>query len=114
MMVCCIGMGLGIGGELVNGGVILSEYLPRNGGYAVVLSSTGIGAGSIVGIGLYISILEGNVLNVQDWRVAFAVNCVVELGVLMMRLRMEETPKYLWKKDRHDEAEKVIEMVGYR
>lgn len=114
MLGCIVGMGLGVGGEIVSGGVILSEYLPRNKTHAVVMSTGGMSFGALIGVGLSEGMKEINVIQVETWRLIFAVSVGMEAIVLMMKLRMEETPKFLWKRDKQVEAEKLIDMVWTR
>jgi MFS family permease len=111
---CVVGMGLGAGGEIVSGGVILSEYLPRNKIHAVLMSTAGMSFGALIGVGLCEGMKEINVMQIETWRLIFAVNAGMEVILLMMKLRMEETPKFLWKRDKQVEAEKLIDMVWTR
>jgi MFS family permease len=78
------------------------------------MSTAGMSFGALIGVGLCEGMKEINVMQIETWRLIFAVNAGMEVILLMMKLRMEETPKFLWKRDKQVEAEKLIDMVWTR
>ena len=101
--------GLGLGGMLVIDPAVLSEYLPpqHRGRYMVFLDFFWPG-GFLLAIGFwyyFIIILGG------AWRLLFVVAAFPALIAFLFRLMVPESPYYLARKGRLDEASTVLRRV---
>lgn len=63
-----------------------------------------------IGVGIVISTLVG-ATEAVDWRISIGAAAVPALLMLVLQLRLPESPRWLVKKDRQDEAEQVLERV---
>ena len=63
-----------------------------------------------IGVGIVIATLVGASESV-DWRISIGSAAVPALLMLLLQLRLPESPRWLVKKDRHDEAEEVLRRV---
>ena len=63
-----------------------------------------------IGVGIVISTLVG-ATEAVDWRISIGAAAVPALLMLGLQLRLPESPRWLVKKDRQDEAEQVLERV---
>ena len=63
-----------------------------------------------IGVGIVISTLVGASESV-DWRISIGAAAVPALLMLVLQLRLPESPRWLVKQDRRDEAEQVLERV---
>ncbi len=63
-----------------------------------------------IGVGIVVSTLVG-ATEAVDWRISIGAAAVPALVMLVLQLRLPESPRWLVKKDRRDEAEEVLERV---
>ena len=63
-----------------------------------------------IGVGIVIATLVGATESV-DWRISIGAAAVPALVMLLLQLRLPESPRWLVKKDRRDEAREVLERV---
>ena len=63
-----------------------------------------------IGVGIVIATLVGATESV-DWRISIGAAAVPALVMLVLQLRLPESPRWLVRKDRRDEAREVLERV---
>ncbi len=103
--------GFGIGGEYSAINSAIDELIPARVRGTVDLAVNGsywLGAGIAAFAGyLYLSKLPSGV----GWRVAFATGAVVAVGVLLLRLFVPESPRWLMIHGEEDEANRVVDDI---
>ena len=103
--------GFGIGGEYSAINSAIDELIPARVRGTVDLAVNGsywLGAGIAAFAGyLYLSRLPSGV----GWRVAFATGAVVAVGVLLLRLFVPESPRWLMIHGEEEEANRVVDEI---
>lgn len=100
-------VGLGLGAELPVASTLISEFSPRKvRGRMVVLLEAFWAVGWILAaiIGTFVVTASDN-----GWRWALALGCVPAAYAVYVRLGLPESVRFLEKKYRHEEAEKIVE-----
>jgi MFS transporter, putative metabolite:H+ symporter len=100
--------GLGLGGELPIASTLVSEVAPaKQRGRMVVLLE------SFWAYGWILAALVGFlVIPEYGWRVAFLIGALPALYVLVLRRGLPESPRYLLRKGRHEEAREAAARLG--
>ncbi len=100
--------GLGLGGELPVASTLVSEVAPaRHRGRMVVLLE------SFWAYGWILAALVGYLVIPEfGWRVAFLVGALPALYVIVLRRGLPESPRYLLRKGRHEEAREAASRLG--
>ncbi len=103
--------GFGIGGEYSAINSAIDELIPARVRGTVDLAVNGsywLGAGIAAFAGyLYLSRLPSGI----GWRVAFATGAVVAVGVLLLRLFVPESPRWLMIHGEEEEANRVVDDI---
>lgn len=108
--------GVGIGGEYAAINSAVDELIPGKvrGVVDLVVNGTfwvGATAGSLVAMFL----LAGHGLNpARGWRYAFGIGGALGLGVLVLRLFVPESPRWLMLRGREDEANRIVSDIEQR
>ncbi|MGB8345317.1 MAG: MFS transporter [Ktedonobacteraceae bacterium] len=100
-------MGIGLGGEVVTGYAALTEFIPANsrGRWAMWL-------GFITNLGQPLAAFVGLlVLPTLGWRWMFIIGGVPALIVWYFRRRLPESPRWLERRGRTDEAQAVVQSI---
>ncbi len=63
-----------------------------------------------IGVGIVIATLVG-ATEVVDWRIAIGAAAVPAVMMLLAMLRMPESPRWLYKQDRNDDAKAVLQRI---
>jgi MFS family permease len=108
--------GLGIGGEYAAINSAVDELIPGKvrGTVDLVVNGTfwvGASIGSLASV--YLLAGHGIPQNI-GWRIAFGIGAVLGGGVLLLRLRVPESPRWLMLRGREDEANKVVSDIEKR
>ena len=102
--------GLGIGGEYAAINSAVDELIPGKvrGTVDLVVNAT-FWLGAIVGSLASLLLLNGNIAPVNvGWRVAFGIGAVLGAGVLVLRLSVPESPRWLMLRGKEEDADKVV------
>ena len=108
--------GLGIGGEYAAINSAVDELIPGRvrGTVDLIINGTfwlGAVGGSLAS--LYLLSGHGVAPNI-GWRVAFAIGALLGGGVLLLRLRVPESPRWLMLRGREAEADEVVKDIEFR
>ncbi|WP_152046424.1 MFS transporter [Aureimonas psammosilenae] len=103
--------GIGVGGTLPVDYAMMAEFLPaeRRGRWLVALE--GFWAVGTVAVAL-LALLAANVGGVDPWRTIFLVIALPGLIGLVLRLGLPESPLFLFRQGRVDEAQAVLDRVA--
>jgi MFS family permease len=103
--------GFGIGGEYAAINSAIDELMPARVRGRVALAINGsywLGALFAASLGyLYLTSLPSNL----GWRIAFGTGALLALGILMLRLFVPESPRWLMTHGRAEEAERVTREI---
>lgn len=102
--------GLGIGGEYAAINSAVDELIPGKvrGTVDLIVNGT-FWVGAAAGCVASLFLINGSLVSPAiGWRVAFGVAAVLALGVLLLRLSLPESPRWLMLRGREKDADKVV------
>ncbi len=102
--------GFGIGGEYAAINSAVDELIPGKvrGTVDLVVNAT-FWLGAIFGSVISFGLLNGHMLTVNvGWRIAFGTAAVLGFGVLFLRLRVPESPRWLMLRGDEEAAERIV------
>ena len=102
--------GLGIGGEYAAINSAVDELIPGKvrGTVDLIVNGT-FWVGAAAGCVASLFLINGSLVSPAiGWRVAFGVAAVLALGVLLLRLSLPESPRWLMLRGREKDANKVV------
>ena len=105
--------GLGIGGEYAAINSAVDELIPGKlrGTVDLVVNGT-FWVGGAVGALASMYLLSGHGPSPNiGWRIAFGIGAVLGIGVLLLRLRVPESPRWLMLRGKEDDADKVVKDI---
>lgn len=105
--------GLGIGGEYAAINSAVDELIPGKvrGTVDLVVNAT-FWVGAALGSVASWALLNGGFVPVNvGWRIAFAVGAVLGLGVLVLRLAVPESPRWLMLRGKEEDADKIVRDI---
>lgn len=105
--------GLGIGGEYAAINSAVDELIPGRvrGTVDLIVDST-FWVGAVVGSLASLLLLNGHVAPENlGWRIAFATGAGLGIGVLILRLKVPESPRWLMLRGREKDAEKIVGAI---
>lgn len=110
LLLCRFLVGVGLGGELPVTSTMVAEFLPsRDRGRGIVLLESFWAVGWLVA-----AIIAFLVIPEWGWRIAFFVGTIPALYVLYLRRGIPESPRYLMRTGRGQEAARVMELAAGR
>jgi MFS family permease len=102
--------GMGIGGEYAAINSAVDELVPSSvrGTVDLVVNAT-FWVGAALGSLASMLLLNGGFVGPNiGWRIAFGVAAVLSLGVLLLRLRVPESPRWLMLRGKEEDANRVV------
>jgi MFS family permease len=105
--------GLGIGGEYAAINSAVDELIPGKvrGTVDLVVNAT-FWLGAIVGSLASLLLLNSNIAPVNvGWRVAFGIGAVLGGGVIVLRLSVPESPRWLMLRGKEADADKIVSEI---
>ncbi len=105
--------GLGIGGEYAAINSAVDELIPgRLRGRVDLIVNATFWVGATVGSLASYILLKGTFVSaVSGWRWAFGVGAALGLGVLILRLSVPESPRWLMLRGKEEEASKIVNDI---
>lgn len=113
-VVLMVVVGFGVGGDIVVAGTAFTEFCPTNKRWALALLAVTWNLGSCISAGLAWLMVGVGVRFVHMWRAYSVVLALILFLFWVIRLPMDETPKYLVLKGRIEEANAVIERIAVK
>lgn len=112
MMICFSAInGFAIGGEIVLGGTVWSEYRPPNKDWSMTVLATTSCLGCIFPAILVILFTVTGSGSIAMWRCVVAVSLGFMVLFALLRLPLRETPRYLMKKGKFEQLNEVLNKV---
>jgi MFS family permease len=107
--------GMGIGGEYAAVNSAIDELIPaRVRGQTDLAINGSWWCGTAVGALLTVPLLNPNVIpEAAGWRLCFLLGAVLSIGVLLVRLAMPESPRWLMTHGKMQEAEEVMRDIEH-
>jgi sugar porter (SP) family MFS transporter len=108
-------IGLAVGADSAIATAYIAEFAPsKRRGSLALLQQWMITVGILVSylIGLLIFGVWGGAAGTVGWRLVLGLGAVPALAGLVLRVAMPESPRWLMKKDRHEDARHAFAMLG--
>ncbi len=114
--ICRFFTGLGIGGEYAAINSAVDELIPgKVRGTVDLLVNATFWLGAALGSLASLFLLRGHGIPVdRGWRFAFGIGGTLGLAVLLLRLKVPESPRWLMLRGREEEAQKIVSAIEQR
>jgi len=104
--------GLGIGGEYAAINSAVDELIPgRLRGTVDLIVNGTFWVGATIGAVAAIFLLSGHLPQNTGWRYAFGIGGTLGIGVLVLRLFVPESPRWLMLRGREEDADRVVQDI---
>jgi putative MFS transporter len=113
MLILEIFLGFGIGGEVALGGTVYSEFCPPSKAWTLTLLASCWCLGGTISalIALCINLLDLGMMEL--WRWLFATSMVLEYVFLVIRMFIDESPKFLMSLGKQQEVSSILRKVWF-
>ena len=98
--------GISLAGDLSLTGTIFLEFCPPSKRYLLTMLSLFLYSGAFGASGIAVLVVSVNSTGIQNWRVIAGIICFIGILNFIFRLKIEETPAYLYGNKNIAEAEK--------
>jgi putative MFS transporter len=103
-----------IAGELALGGPVYKEFIPASRSSTMVILIASFNVGYLICASLAIVACDFQLAGLAGWRWMCIVLLVIEVGFILLRLNMRETPFFLASQGRFEETDEVLNIVSSR
>jgi MFS family permease len=110
--VALVFLGFGIGGELSLGGTVFCEFCPPSKAYYLTVLAVFWGLGGTVSALVAFITVMTNTTSIYDWRYIVGSSFVIEVGCLIFRFFMEETPAFSILSGQVEKTEKILNNIS--
>jgi MFS family permease len=110
--VALVFLGFGIGGELSLGGTVFCEFCPPSKAYYLTVLGIFWAVGGTVSALIAFMIVMTNNTSIYDWRYIVGSSFVIEVGCMIFRFFMEETPAFSILSGQVEKTEKILNNIS--
>ena len=105
-------LGFSMAGEVSLTSTIVCEFCPPTKRFVLTLLSLFFSFGALTSSVISLIVELANKTGIFNWRIILASLCVLEALILVSRFWIKETPAYLYGKNRHIEAEEILNTIS--
>jgi putative MFS transporter len=103
-----------IGGELIVGGAYYKEFIPASKSSSISILTLALNVGLLLSALLAMAACDFELAGLEGWRWMCIVLLILEVGFILLRLQVRETPFFLASRGRFEEADEVLNAVSPR
>mmetsp|Transcript_26157 Transcript_26157/g.46545 ORF Transcript_26157/g.46545 Transcript_26157/m.46545 type:complete len:190 (+) Transcript_26157:114-683(+) len=103
--------GFAIGGELSLSLTVYKELIPASCSSTICILMLGFNVGNLIAALLAMIVCSCTLPYLEGWRWMCIILCLIEVGFLILRLKIPETPFFYASQGRMEEAQEVLNNV---